>query len=106
MPNQATSAQDCAAGIVPAAAWRIKAISILPDYRIAVTFQDNRSGIVDFSAVTKAKDAGAFSQIADPGYFEQVRLELGVVTWPNGADIDPARMHDMLRDNKSWSVSF
>ena len=30
----------------------------------------------------------------------------GVVTWPNGADIDPAWMYEQVRANKSWSVPF
>jgi hypothetical protein len=31
---------------------------------------------------------------------------LGVVTWPNGLDIDPAWMYEEVRANKSWSVPF
>ena len=37
-------------------------------------------------------------------YFAQARLELGTVTWPNGADLDPSLMHDQIRQSKTWSV--
>jgi hypothetical protein len=45
-----------------------------------------------------------FSELKDSAYFAQARLDLGVVTWPNGADIDPAWMYDELRKAKIWSV--
>jgi hypothetical protein len=104
MPSQATSEEDCTVGVTPSAPWRVKAISVLPDYRLAVTFNDGNSGIVDFSAVTRAKDAGIYSALAAQSVFEQATISLGVVTWPNGADLDPAWMYERLRKEKSWSV--
>jgi hypothetical protein len=77
---------------------------VLPDYRLAVTFNDGSSGIADLSSVTKAKDAGIYSTLADPAVFEQATISLGVVTWPNGADLDPAWMYERLREEKTWSV--
>jgi len=103
MPSQTTAPQDCAAGVIPAAPWRLKAVSALPGYRLAVTFQDDRTGIIDCSAVTTSPNAGIYSALADPSFFEQVRLELGAITWPNGADLDPAWLYDML---KNRSVPF
>ncbi len=104
MPSQATAEKDSAAGVSPAAPWRVKAISVLPDYRLAVTFNDGSNGIADLSSVTKSKDAGVYSVLADPAVFEQATISLGVVTWPNGADLDPAWMYERLREEKMWSV--
>lgn len=104
MPSQATAEKDSAAGVSPAAPWRVKAISILANYRLAVTFNDGSSGIADLSSVTKTKDAGIYSALADPAIFEQATISLGVVTWPNGADLDPAWMYERLREEKTWSV--
>ena len=39
-------------------------------------------------------------------FFDQVKLELGVVTWPNGADMDPGWMHEQIKLNKMWVVPF
>jgi hypothetical protein len=104
MPSHATAEKDSAAGVTPSAPWCVKAISVLPDYRLAVTFNDNTSGIADLSSVTKAKDAGIYTALADRAVFEQATLSLGVVTWPNGADLDPAWMYEELREEKTWSV--
>ena len=49
MSIQTTPEADKATGVIPAAPWRIKALSVLPDYRLAVTFMDGINGIADFS---------------------------------------------------------
>ena len=77
-----------------------------PDYRLAVTFQDGTNGIVDFSSVLNARKRGIFEALKDKACFDQARLESGVVTWPNGADMDPGWMHEQVRLNKLWSVTF
>jgi hypothetical protein len=106
MPIEAASETDRAIGVIPAAPWRVKELSILPDYRLAVTFQDGTSGVADLSAVTSAHDRSMYEPLTDPSYFKQARLEMGVVTWPNGADLDPAWMNEELTQFRMWSVPF
>lgn len=106
MSEQATTAQNSTAGIVPAAPWRIKAISALPGLRLAVTFNDGREGVLDFSSVKTSKMPGIYAALAEPAYFEKVTLELGAIAWPNGADLDPMWMYESLAETKSWSVPF
>jgi len=79
-------------------------MSVLSDYRLAVTFQDGTNGIVDFSSVLTVRECGIFETLKDKVCFDQARLELGVVTWPNGADMDPGWMYEQVRVNKLWSV--
>lgn len=106
MPNQTTPEADQAAGVIPSAPWRIKALSVLPDYRLAVTFMDGTNGIVDFSSILTARECGIFEALKDKTCFDQARLEWGVVIWPNGADMDPSWMHEQVKANKLWSVPF
>lgn len=91
-----------APGVIPAAPWRVKAISVQPGYRLAVTFVDGTSGIADLSSLVCGKDAGIFAPLADPAVFEQARVELGVITWPNGADLDPDWLHEEIRRSGEW----
>ena len=102
--RQAAAEADQATGVIPPAPWRVKALSIMADYRLAVTFQDGTSGIADLSALTTATNCGIYEALKDPTVFGQARPELGVVTWPNGADIDPAWMYEQLKYMKTWSV--
>lgn len=104
MTIEANAETDRATGITPSAPWRIQALAALPGHRLAVTFQDGTQGVADFSSVATATDCGIFSALKDGAYFAQARLELGVVTWPNGADLDPAWMYDELRKARTWSV--
>ena len=106
MSIQTTPEADQAAGVIPAAPWRVKAMSLLPDYRLAVTFQDGTNGIVDFSSVLTAQECGIFEALKDKACFDQARLELGVVTWPDVADMDPGWMHEQVRLNILWFVPF
>lgn len=106
MPSEASAQENTAAGVIPAAPWRIQAVSVLPDYKLAVTFRDGRSGIVDCANINHSDAPGIYSALTDAAFFAQVKLELGVLTWPNGADLDPGWLHDALRDNKTWSVPF
>ena len=92
--------------VTPVAPWRVAALSILPDYRLAATFHDGTTGVVDLSAVTSGTELGIYEPLKDHQYFAQARIELGVVTWPNGADLDPAWMHDQVRQSKTWLVPF
>lgn len=91
-----------APGVIPAAPWRVRAISVQSEYRLAVTFVDGSSGIADLSSLVSAKDAGIFAPLADPKVFEQAQVELGVITWPNGADLDPDWLHEEINRSGEW----
>ena len=74
----------------------------LPGYRLAVTFVDGTRGTADLSALVASESAGIFGALADPALFERVSVELGVVTWPNGADLDPDWMHEEISRCGEW----
>jgi len=57
------------AGIIPAAPWRLRALSVLPEWQLAVTFNDGSSGIVDVSALVNGPDAGVFEALRDSAFF-------------------------------------
>ncbi len=106
MSSQAATQENSPAGVIPAAPWRVQRVSVRPRHRLAVTFRDGSSGIVDCSAIKRAADAGIFAPLADEDVFAQVSVELGVLTWPNGADLDPAWLHENLATAKTWPVPF
>ena len=62
-------------------------------FTLRVEFDDGTAQVIDFRPVL----AGSmFGPLADPELFDQVRLdpEAGTLVWPNGADFDPATLHD------------
>ena len=106
MPSQATTQENTTAEVTPAAPWRIKAVSVQPDFRLAVTFCDGRNGIVDCSSVLNSSNPGIYAPLAESDFFARVQLELGALTWPNGADLDPGWLHAELESTKIWSIPF
>lgn len=93
-----------AAGVIPAAPWRVQAISVLPQWQLAVTFNDGSKGIVDLSALVNEPDAGVFAALRDPDFFAKAFLDCGAVAWPNGADLAPDAMHKEIQRCGVWHV--
>ena len=63
------------------------------DYRIEVTFEDGKKGIVDF---TKYLDkGGVFERLKDKEFFSQfeVNQELGTLSWQNEIDVAPETLY-------------
>lgn len=58
------------------------------EYKIKVTFNDERTGIIDLQDSLKGK---VFSPLLDVHFFSQFILdkELDTLVWPNGADFAP-----------------
>lgn len=98
--------KDQTSGVIPTAPWRVKALTVLSGYRLAVTFFDGTSGIADLSGICTAEQSGVYEGLKSLDLFNQASIDLGVVTWPNGADLDPAWMHEQIKKNKTWSVPF
>jgi hypothetical protein len=60
------------------------------DYRIKLTFNDGRTGTVDFAAWLEGP---VFEPLKDKAYFQRFFLDGGTVAWPNGADIAPETLY-------------
>ena len=104
MPIETIAEEHRPAGITAAAPWRVRAVSALTGYRLSVTCNDGTNGVVDMSHVIAGERAGIYAALKDEKLFNQVRIELGALTWPNGADLDPEWVHEGLGGNKTWSV--
>ena len=59
---------------------------------------------MDMSALVDSQDAGMYAKLKDTQLFQQVSIELGALSWPNGADLDPSWVHEEIGKNKTWPV--
>ena len=76
---------------------RVAAFKVTGEYTLRVEFEDGVTQTIDFEPVL----AGAlYGPLRDPAVFRAVRLdsEAGTLVWPNGADFDPATLHDWTQD--------
>ena len=77
--------------------YRVRAFEIAAPYTLRIEFDDNTWQTIDFRPVLSGE---LYSPLRDLELFNEVKLDLevGTVVWPNGADFDPATLHD-------WAVS-
>ncbi|MBI5627172.1 MAG: DUF2442 domain-containing protein [Nitrosomonadales bacterium] len=104
MPIEITTEEDSAFGVKAVASWRVRAVNVLPGYLLSITCNDGTSGIVDMSALVNSACAGIFAALKNVQLFQQANIELGALTWPNGADLDPMWMHEEVSKNKTWPL--
>ena len=73
---------------------RVTSFTIVGDYVITVTFDDNTERTIDFEPILAGP---IFGPLRDHYLFSQVRLDpnFGALEWPNGADIDPTVLYDL-----------
>lgn len=62
-------------------------------YTLRIAFEDGTEQVIDFRPVLRGE---LFGDLIDEALFDQVRLDASINTlvWPNGADFDPAILHD------------
>jgi len=74
----------------------------LQDYQVWLKFNDNVEGIVDLS---KELWGTMFEPLKDLSLFSQVKLdtELDTIIWPNGADLAPEFLHELLQQSQGIS---
>ena len=107
MPSETATQADTAAPVTYPApqynhAEEVQNVIALPGFRLAVRFFDGTSGIVDMKNMIEGHEAGVFATLRDPAVFNDVKIEIGTVTWPNGADLAPDAMHDALAARGEW----
>lgn len=78
----------------------------LGGYKVAVSFNDGRTGVADLSAALKGT---VFEPLKDISVFSQLRVddELETIVWPNGADLAPEYIYfQTFRDNPDLQAQF
>ncbi|MDP2411419.1 MAG: DUF2442 domain-containing protein [Pseudolabrys sp.] len=67
----------------------------LGGYRLWLRFDNGTEGIHDFSSTVQ--HSGEMVQpLKDPAFFARVFVAYGVLTWPNGFDLDAIALHDRM----------
>jgi hypothetical protein len=72
---------------------KVDSFERLSSYTLRVRFEDGTEEVIDFEPILAGE---LFGPLRDPEIFQQVRIDTEAHTfvWPNGADFDPATLHD------------
>src|SRR5713226_8298419 len=73
--------------------YRVESFEVVAPHTLRITFNDRTEQTIDFKPVLAGELFGALSDVA---FFNQVKIdpEVHTIVWPNGADFDPATLHD------------
>lgn len=73
--------------------YRVLAYEVLSPYTLRVQFDDQSWQTIDFEPILRG---AMYGPLRDIELFNQVRIdpEVQTLVWPNGADFDPATLHD------------
>jgi hypothetical protein len=72
---------------------RVESFEVVAPYTLRVRFDDGAEQVIDFRPVLSGE---LYAPLRELSLFEQVRVdpEVHTLVWPNGADFDPATLHD------------
>jgi hypothetical protein len=65
-------------------------------YRLFLRFSNDAEGERDFSDLV-AEGGPMVEPLRDPAFFGRVFLDDGILTWPNGFDLDSIALHDDMK---------
>lgn len=80
--------------------FKVTNFEIVAPYTLLVFFDDHTEQRIDFHPVLNGE---LFRPLREPEFFNRVVIdpEVHTLVWPNGADFDPAMLHDW---NKNLSA--
>lgn len=91
--------------------YRVQTFEIVSAYILRVRFDDDTEQVINFQPVLAGE---LYGPLRDLSLFNQVRIdpEVHTLVWPNGADFDPAILHDwpqyvqeLAARAKRWELS-
>jgi hypothetical protein len=76
-------------------------VQVVGPWTLHLVFGDGTERIIDFRSVLLGELYGPLNEMA---LFRQVRVdpEVHTIIWPNGADFDPATLHDWPDYESEW----
>ena len=82
--------------------YRVLSFEIVAQCTLRIKFDDESCQTINFSPVLFGD---VYGPLADPSIFNQVSIdpEVHTLVWPNGADFDPATLHNWSTHEKELS---
>jgi hypothetical protein len=79
----------------------VQSFEIVAPYTVRVRFEDDIEQTIDFEPVLAGE---LYCPLRDPELFKKVRVDsiAHTLVWPNGAEFDPATLHDWPRYEREF----
>ena len=81
--------------------YRVVSFEMIGPYMIRVRFDDQTEQVINFEPILAGE---LYRPLRDLSLFNKVRIdpEVHTLVWPNGADFDPATLHDWPEHIEAW----
>lgn len=83
--------------------YQMRAVEVLEPYTLRVQFTDNTEQVINLKPVLAGE---LYAPLLDLQVFEKVTIdpEVKTLVWPNGADFDPATLHDWPEHKEAFAA--
>jgi hypothetical protein len=90
---------------------RVTGVEVLGGYKLRIAFEDGLQREIDLGEILEGE---LYGPLRERSLFEKVAVdpEVQTIVWPNGADFDPATLHDwpaheagMKELARSWALA-
>lgn len=84
--------------------YKIRSFRKSGPYTLVISFDDKCKRTIDFQPVLAGD---LYGPLKNPKMFNRVRLdrEVHTLVWPNGADFDPAILHDWSKHRHAFALA-
>jgi len=82
--------------------YRVRSFDIVADFTLRVRFDDGLEQTIDFRPILAGE---LYGPLRDVALFNRVSIdpEVHTLVWPNGADFDPATLHDWPEHQQAFT---
>lgn len=80
---------------------RVRSFEIVADFTLRIRFDDHTEQVINFRPILAGE---LYGPLRDLRLFNQVSIdpEVHTLVWPNGADFDPATLHDWPENESAF----
>lgn len=64
--------------------------------QVALRFSDSKEGVFDGRELLK-RSGPLLEPLRDEAYFKRLFIDAGALSWPNGLELSPVRLHETCR---------
>ena len=63
------------------------------EFQVSLRFSDGKEGVFDGRELLK-RSGPLLEPLRDETYFKRMFIDAGALSWPNGLELSPARLHE------------
>ena len=66
------------------------------EFQVSLRFSDGKEGVFDGRELLK-RNGPLLEPLRDEEYFKRMFIDAGALSWPNGLELSPVRLHETCR---------